>query len=263
MAKIAMLIDQSKCMACRGCQVACKQWNELPAESTSNRGSYENPPDLSASTWTRIRFKEMSASGFKWLFLKEQCVQCTEAACVKVCPTAALKNHPLGLVTFERDLCNGCGYCAEFCPFGIPRMETINLLTGEAKASKCHLCQDRVTSGYIPACAKTCPSAAIDFGERGAMIAKGEERVAALKARRFPDANLYGADILGGLGVMYVLTERAAEYGLPERPQIPALATIWQNITQPIGEIAIGLGLLGLAANWLATRRLAREREEA
>lgn len=263
MTRIAMLIDMSKCMACRGCQVACKQWNELPAEVTTNRGSYENPADLSPNTWTRISFNEVSENGqFKWLFLKEQCLQCGQAPCVKVCPTQALKQHELGFVSFERDLCNGCAYCAEFCPFQVPRMEITNVLTGAAKASKCTLCQDRVTSGLTPACAKTCPSDAISFGDRGEMVAMGKVRVGALQARGFSDANLYGENLLGGLGAMYVLPEKPTKYGLPEAPQMPLTATVIQDVVQPLGAIAIGAGLVGVAVNWVVTRRNAAVTEE-
>lgn len=256
MSRIAMLIDMSKCMACRGCQVACKEWNELSGEKTTNRGSYENPPSLSPSTWTRISFNEVSENGqVRWLFLKEQCLHCGEAPCVKVCPTQAVKQHELGFVSFERDLCNGCAYCAEFCPFQVPRMEVTNTLTGAAKASKCTLCQDRVTNGLTPACAKTCPAGAISFGDRGEKIAQGEARVTALQARGFTNANLYGANILGGLGAMYVLPEKPARYGLPEAPQMPLTATAIQDIIQPLGAIAIGVGLIGVVLNWLVTRR--------
>ncbi|MBI4770493.1 MAG: 4Fe-4S dicluster domain-containing protein [Chloroflexi bacterium] len=262
MARIAMLIDMSKCMACRGCQVACKEWNELPGETTTNRGSYENPADLSPSTWTRISFNEVSANGqVRWLFLKEQCLHCGTAPCVKVCPTQALKQHELGFVSFERDLCNGCAYCAEFCPFQVPRMEITNALTGAAKASKCTLCQDRVTNGLTPACAKTCPAAAISFGERGGMIAQGEARVAALQARGLANANLYGRDILGGLGAMYVLPETPTTYGLPETPQMPLSASLWQDILQPVGLFAIGAGAVGLFINFLVASRHIKDEE--
>ena len=111
--RLAMYIDTSKCMACRGCQVACKQWNDrkgyVPGErETHNTGSYENPPKLDPETWTRIKFREYDdGQRFQWLFLKEGCMHCAEAACVDACPTAALKHGPQGIVTYERDLCNG------------------------------------------------------------------------------------------------------------------------------------------------------------
>jgi formate dehydrogenase iron-sulfur subunit len=261
MARIAMLIDLSKCTACRACQVACKEWNELPAEPTRNRGTYENPPDLSARTWTRIRFQEDvgPADHVEWRFFKEQCLHCAQAPCVDVCPTAALKQNPLGFVSYEEYLCNGCAYCTQFCPFGIPRMNTASKLTGRATATKCTLCQDRVTNGYVPACAKACPAGAINFGDREAMIANGKARVAQLSAggnRQFPDASLYGADVLGGLGVMYVLPDKPEKYDLPVNPQSAlTLTAAWQEILQPLGGLAIGVGVVGAAFNWVVTRR--------
>lgn len=266
MAQIAMLIDLTKCMGCRACQVACKEWNDLPAETTKNRGTYENPPDLTPNTWTRIRFMESAENGeVKWEFFKEQCLHCTDAPCVAVCPTAALKNNSLGFVSYEEALCNGCGYCAEFCPFGVPRMNIVSTLTGRARASKCTLCQDRVTNGYVPACAKSCPADAISFGERQAMLAKGQERVARLQAgasRQLPNANLYGADILGGLGVMYILPDKSEKYDLPANPQSTAtLASAWQDVLQPLGELAIGVGIVGAALNWIVTRRQVNQQE--
>jgi len=241
--KLAMLIDTSKCMACRGCQVACKQWNDLEGwtySKTVNEGSYENPPDLSPQTWTRIKFIEHEgADQFRWLFLKEGCFHCTQAACVDVCPAKALKHHPLGLVTFERELCNGCGYCTQACPFNIPRLDKSGF-TWQWKASKCTFCQDRTTNGLQPACVKTCPAGALSWGDREKMINKGRERVEALKTERgFLNANLYGEKELGGLGRLYVLTERPSVYGLPEEPSYPVSVTLWQKIIQPVGGIAV------------------------
>lgn len=261
---VAMLQDMSKCMACRACQVACKEWNDLSAVTTTNRGTYENPPALSPNTWTRIHFKELAASrDVRWSFFKQQCLHCGDAPCVRVCPTAALKQNPMGFVSFEEEQCNGCGYCANFCPFGVPQISVSNTLTGHGKASKCTLCQDRVTSGLMPACAKTCPTGAIQFGQRGDMIALGQQRVADLKGKGFAEANLYGPGVLGGTGVMYVLPYKSAEYAaLPANPQSSiTAATLWQNVLQPVGGLAIGLGAIGLAVNFLVASRHIKDEE--
>jgi len=257
--RLAMYIDTSKCMACRGCQVACKQWHDLPGSQTVNTGSYENPPALAPNTWTRIRFREYDdGERFQWLFLKEGCMHCAEAVCVDVCPTAALKHTPEGLVTFERELCNGCGYCGQFCPFGVPQLEVTNRLTGEAKSSKCVFCQDRTTNGLKPACVKTCPANALDWGDRDELLAKARSRVDLLKTEwGFPQANLYGELELGGLGRLYVLTAPPAAYGLPTAPKYPVVATLWQKLLQPGGQIVFGATIAGaLAAFFLARRNI-------
>ncbi len=99
MAEKVKLIDVSKCTGCRGCQLACKQWNQLPARQTKHCGTYQNPPDLQPNTWTLIRFQEVvEKERVKWLFRKDGCMHCTDAACVKVCPSGALHYTELGTV---------------------------------------------------------------------------------------------------------------------------------------------------------------------
>ena len=261
----AMLIDESRCTACRGCQVACKQWNDLEGwgySKTMNPGGYENPPALSPQTWTRIRFNEYDgADGFRWLFLKEGCMHCGNPACVHACPTAALKQQPDGRVTVELHLCNGCGYCTQFCPFHVPRLDVSNPLTGEAKVSKCHFCQDRTENDLIPACVKTCPAQALSWGDRDGMIASGKKRVETLQARGFVNANLYGESVVGGLGRLYVLIEKPQAYGLPADPRYPYFAVLWKDIVQPLGKIAMGGTILGVLAAWIIIRRNIRMEE--
>ncbi|MFQ5575942.1 MAG: 4Fe-4S dicluster domain-containing protein [Anaerolineae bacterium] len=254
---MAMLLDISKCIGCRGCQAACKEWNDLSAVHTTQRGTYQNPPTLHPTTYTLIEFREAEheARNRSWTFFNRRCLHCTDAACVNVCPTEALKHDSMGFVSLEQDLCNGCGYCAEACPFGVPQMEIDNVLSGQAKSTKCNFCQDRMHNELVPACAKACPTGAISFGTRDEMLTMGRERVAQLKAEGQSEARLYGEHELGGLGQMYVLPQQASVFGLPENPQVPAMATAWQKGVQPFGYVAVGLTVVGMAVNWLAQRK--------
>ena len=252
----ALLLDLTKCTACRGCQAACKQWNDLPAEDTQNVGSYQNPQNLSYDTYTLIHFDEHERDDgtLAWLFLNQRCLHCTNAACVDVCPTGALAHNEMGFVSYEEEKCNGCGYCTQYCPFGIPRLGQVDTITGEAKSSKCTFCQDRTTNGLSPACAQACPTGAILYGERDELVAKGKQRVEELKAKGRSAARLYGENELGGLHQMYVLETKASVYGLPEDPKYPAGATL-RNVLKPLGNVAIGAALVGSVAAFFITRR--------
>ena len=254
MTEKAILYDSSKCTACRGCQVACKQWWGLEGEETTNRGTYENPPDLSADTWLKIKFNEISNGngGVEWIFTRRSCMHCTDAACVRVCPTGALYHDPSGVVAYNKDLCSGCGYCVEFCPFDVPRAKG-NDITGIRKIDKCVLCIDRISDGLEPSCVKTCPTDALIFGDRDDLVAIGKERVQELKSR-YPDAYLYGEKELGGLHVMYVLTHSPQVHGLPAHPDVPVAAIAADDIIRPLGYAVTGLVVAGLGLNYLVAR---------
>jgi formate dehydrogenase iron-sulfur subunit len=159
----------------------------------------------------------------------------------------------LGFTAYDESKCNGCGYCTQFCPYDVPRLKEADLW-GKGKTTKCTFCQTRVRDGLIPACAKACPTGAITFGERSQLIAEGKARVARLKDDGFADANLYGANLLGGLGMTYVLTDKPSVFELPEKPT-GAIAEVWQPWIQSLGGIAVGATALGLLINWLVARQ--------
>ncbi len=273
MGQKAILYDASKCTACRGCQAACKQWNDLPGEETVNTGSYENPPKLSADTWLKMEFKEVSRNGngdIAWLFNRRACMHCTDAGCVRVCPTGALYHHDMGFVAYSKNLCSGCGYCVEACPFEVPHMTGSNIGYG-AKMEKCTFCQDRVTHGLEPACVKSCPTEALSFGDRGGLLVEAEKRLKVVKAMRnpvtgealWPNANIYGDTQLDGLGVLYLLTDGVDKFDtLPANPSISGTVIAWQKYLQPVGYAAAGLVVVGLGINYLVARaRMIQEKE--
>ncbi len=276
MAEKAILYDATRCTACRGCQVACKQWNEndeyipTPADENGvlakNWGSYENPPDLSPTTWLKMEFREVEAGGkIRWLFTRRSCMHCTDAACVRVCPSGALYHDALGFVGYNKDLCTGCGYCIEACPFDVPRTDR-NIIVGIAKMDKCTFCTtpglNRIAEGYEPACVKTCPPKALLYGDRDEMVSVGRERVAKLKAQGWSNAYLYGENELDGLHVMYVLDDSPAVYGLPVDPQVSAATIAWQDVLQPIGWAVGGLAIIGLGLNYMVARANVKKEEK-
>lgn len=249
----AMLYDASKCVGCRACQTACRRRNGMPPDTSTYGPLYDAPNDLTRETWTVIKVREVSLVGSgELLFRKYQCMHCTKAACVAVCPTGALSYNELGFVDYNRDRCSGCGYCSQFCPFGIPRLGG-NQLSGLEIMGKCDFCSERVISGRWTACAEACPTGALVFGDRDQLVVQGKKRLAAVK-QFYPQATFYGENELGGLHVMYVLKSSPSIYDLPENPKYPENATVWQDIIKPLGYAAAGLVALGLVANVLVAR---------
>lgn len=229
----AMLVDVTKCMGCRACQIACKQWNEREAEKTENFGSYENPPDLSAQTWTKIKFiEEGEEDSLQWHFRRVICQHCSTAACEKVCPPKAISHQQSTAVVIDQDKCTGCKYCITACPFNVPRY---NPETNTAM--KCTLCIDRITNGLEPACARACPTDAVQWGERDVLITAAKDRISFLEKKGFTDLRLYGETELDGLGVMFLLAAPATTYGFPDKPEIPLSVGLWQNILKPLAIV--------------------------
>ncbi len=266
MADKAILFDASKCTACRACQVACKAWNEREAEQTSNRGTIENPKDLSTNTWIKMEFREVDNNGdFRWLFTRRACMHCGDASCVKVCPTGALFYHPDGFVSYDKDKCSGCGYCSQFCPFNVPRLNT-NRVTGAGKMDKCTACTssglNRIDNGFQPACVKTCLSGALTYGDRDELITTGSARVQQLVAQGHTNAYLYGEKEAGGTHVLYILDDSPSVYGIVENPKVPVAATAWENILKPVGYAVAGVAALGLLMNVMVARVNLRNKEK-
>ena len=235
-----MLIDVSKCTACRACQVACKQWNKLPAEKTQQRGTHQNPPDLTPATWNLVRFTEipLKEGGMRWLFRKDNCMHCTDPACQRACPVpGCIFKTPEGAVVIDKEKCIGCEYCVNVCPFGIPRFDPAT-----KKVYKCTLCWDRISQGQIPACAKTCAPGAVTFGSKDKMIAQAYARAKTLGG----DAAVYGDKFVQGTHVIYVLPEKVRMYEkMVVNPSVPISVYLWKDLLKPLSVLAIGAALVG------------------
>ncbi|KTT33649.1 formate dehydrogenase [Pseudomonas oryzihabitans] len=244
-AEVAKLIDVSKCIGCKACQVACSEWNELRDEVGHTHGTYDNPADLTADSWTLMRFTEYEdeAGKLEWLIRKDGCMHCAEPGCLKACPSpGAIVKYANGIVDFNQDHCIGCGYCIAGCPFDIPRISK-----KDNKAYKCSLCSDRVGVGLEPACVKTCPTGAITFGTKDAMKEHAAERIVDLKSRGYENAGLYDPAGVGGTHVMYVLhhADQPQLYNhLPKDPTISPSVGLWKGITKPLALFAMGAAVL-------------------
>lgn len=184
----SFFIDTSLCTACRGCQVSCKQWHDLPAEKTTNRGTHENPPDLSFMTYKVVRMREEVMDGkLQWLFFPEQCRHCMEAPCQETAgePSAIYKDEASGAVVFTavtKEL-NNIDEIIQSCPYNIPRKAEDGTL------AKCDMCVDRLHNGLQPACVQTCPTGAMSFGKREEMLTLANQRLEIVK-KNYPKAML-------------------------------------------------------------------------
>jgi formate dehydrogenase iron-sulfur subunit len=259
--EVAKLIDVSKCIGCKACQVACMEWNDLRDEVGTNVGAYQNPHDLTENSWTLMRFAEYEnpKGDLEWLIRKDGCMHCADPGCLKACPSpGAIVQYANGIVDFHEENCIGCGYCISGCPFDVPRLSK-----RDNKVYKCTLCSDRVAVGLEPACVKACPTGAIVFGTKDDMKDHAEERIADLKSRGFDQAGLYDPEGVGGTHVMYVLhhADKPEIYcDLPANPRISPMVRLWKGATKPL---ALGVIVLTALAGFFHYIRVGRNEVRA
>ena len=200
----AIFVDLTRCTACRGCQIACKQWHNLPGEETSNTGSHQNPPDLSDKTIRLVRFTETKVDGkLEWLFFPEQCRHCYSPPCVRTAEnigngilihdeaTGAVHSGVAARLVAKDD----AKEIRESCPYDIPRSDK----NGKG-VFKCNLCFDRITNGMQPACVLSCPTGTMVFGDEEEIYALAKERLKEVR-KRYPKAYLGDPD---GVRVIYL-----------------------------------------------------------
>ncbi len=274
--RMGFFTDTSVCIGCKACEVACKEWNQIPMSMQGFTGkSYDNTVELGADTWRHVAFIEQQlpagitdggslvqaaeraqaieagvqtyqqGDGFRWLMASDVCKHCTDAACLEVCPTGALFRTEFGTVVVQPDVCNGCGYCVPACPFGV-----IDQREDDGRVWKCTLCYDRLKDDKEPACAQACPTDSIQFGELSTLRERAERRLARLQDAGQDKAQLYLADDqngIGGAGAFFLLLDDPEVYGLPPDPVDTRrdLGSIWASA----GAAAVALAaVIGAAA---------------
>ena len=267
--RMGFFTDTSVCIGCKACEVACKEWNDVPEDGIALTGmSYDNTGALGADTWRHVAFIEQTkpvtttdlgmpdmsppdpqsrqedGGQVRWLMSSDVCKHCTHAACLDVCPTGALFRTEFGTVVVQPDVCNGCGYCVPACPYGV-----IDQRKEDGRVFKCTLCYDRLKVGEHPACAKACPTESIQFGEVSELRQRAELRVAELHEKGVDVARLYGQDPedgVGGDGAFFLLLDEPEVYGLPPDPVVTTrdLPDIWRHVA----AAAVTLTGLGISA---------------
>ena len=246
--RMGFFTDTTTCIGCKACEVACKQWNQLPADGFAWTGnSYDNTGGLSATSWRQVKFIEQLTGADpggldpgRLLMMSDVCKHCVAAPCQHACPTGAIIYNEFGNVYIQPDICNGCAYCIAACPFGVITRATI-----DGHAHKCTLCFDRQRDGLVPACAKACPTASIQFGPVDELLERARSRVEELHRRGETDAYLYGdrpGPTYSSLNSFYLLVDRPSVYGLPETPVNP-----WLHMQGDYLRALVS-GLLSLAA---------------
>src|SRR6266516_1406019 len=277
--KMGFFTDTSLCIGCKACEVACKQWNQLPAKEPGWTGtSYDNTGHLSAIAWRHVQFIEKfegAGAGVSpslplfenriaeakrdgtipttppgtalpffntngWLMRSDVCKHCAHAPCHEACPTGAIIRTEFDTVYVQQDICNGCGYCTLACPFGVIARDE----QGDHRAHKCTLCYDRMKDGITPACAKACPTESIQYGEVEQLKAHARERLGILHERGVQEARLYGVDdniLDGGLNSSFLLLDKPEVYNLLENPLRPSNNVVPASFWTIVAAMIVGL----------------------
>lgn len=250
--QFGILIDTTKCVGCRQCQVACQKKNNLPALPEKIPAQTTYPAQLSADTFTHVEFFKTGGTSAAPVFtsVKRQCMHCLEPACAAVCPVAAIVKTKEGPVTYDAEKCLGCRYCMAACPFNVPKFEWDS---ANPRIQKCNMCADRIAQGQLPACVEACPTGALQFGARKELVAEAQARIGAHPDKYVP--YIYGLSQVGGTAILYLANVPLDQIGLnmklPEAP-IPEYTI---QVMEKVPAVAVGVALLMGGVAWWRNRK--------
>jgi Fe-S-cluster-containing dehydrogenase component len=208
-----VLVDTTRCAGCRACEGACAEANQNPAPDAAADMSVRR--DTSQHVFTVINQAEGPAGEPR--FGKKQCMHCLAPACASACPVRAMDKLPSGPVVYDASRCMGCRYCMVACAFDIPKYEYER---AAPRVRKCGFCAERLDKGLEPACTSVCPTGAITFGKRAALLDEAKRRLYAEGSRYV--RRVYGEHEAGGTSWLYIsdipFEKLALATGMPERP---------------------------------------------
>lgn len=250
--QVGILVDTTRCIGCRACQLACKKKNNLPPDAAILPTNETYPKGLSATTFTLVEFYQLGGTERQPAIctVKKQCMHCLEPACASVCPVGAIAKTPRGPVVYDADKCMGCRYCMAACPFNIPKFEWGS---ANPRICKCNMCADLIEQGKPPACVAACPVQALTFGPRAQLIADAQARVSATPDKYVP--YIYGLSEIGGTSVLYLANVAFEKLGFNTNLPKSALPDLTWQVMEKIPAVAVGVGLLLGGISWWTHRK--------
>lgn len=192
---LGVLVDTTRCIGCRSCELACAEAHGLPLPDIDDKSAFSGSRKTDPFHWTVVERYETEKGE---TFVKKQCMHCNQPACVAACLVKAMKKREEGPVTWSEN-CMGCRYCMVSCPFDIPKFEYDRAF---GRIMKCNMCYERLRIGKIPACVEACPSEALTFGKRRDVLHEAKRRIYASPGRYWP--HIYGESDVGGTGYLYL-----------------------------------------------------------
>jgi formate dehydrogenase iron-sulfur subunit len=242
----ALLLDNTKCVGCGSCMMACREQNGLPETDSQ---------ELTENQFTVVRQAKGKDGDVNY---RRLCMHCEDPTCASVCPVGALHKTAAGPVVYNADICLGCRYCVQACPFSVPRYEWKSLAP---RVRKCGFCADRLAAGKINACAEACQYGATVAGERDALLKEARARLAAEPDKYIQ--RIYGEHEAGGTSVLMLSSIPFSQMGLPENlPSEPLPLLTFRVLSKIPPLVGVGAALLtGLW--WLTARKQAVALEEA
>ena len=249
---VGVLVDTTKCVGCGACEIACGETNHLPEAGSVLRSAANVHRTPTTTQFTVVNAAGTTAGGDD-RFIKRQCMHCVEPACASACLVRALEKTASGPVVYHEDRCLGCRYCMVACPFSVPQFEYEKAVP---LVQKCSFCTERQSRGLEPACTSVCPSGALQFGKRDALLEEAKTRI-----YQNPKAyahHIYGEDEAGGTSWMYITDVTFDQLGLPpELGKSPAAGYAQDALAGVPVVMTVGPALL------MGLYRFAHRRQEA